>query len=578
MPRLKALCHQAREHGLDSLDPARDTLIGIGMELSADRKVTKNSLGVFDLSWQAEKHPEWPQQIADEVQAIRDRLQSMHNTQVRFLIWAGMGGSIEDKILYHAAGLLRGGPVFYALDSTDPAKLKAILQDMQTRSGYTMPEILRSTLVFGMALGMTSYEPVVNLEKLAALYEQHDVPSAANIYYLTLEGSLLDDFGKTRGLTRVPLQLDNGNSTSGRHSSPLTRGSLYPLAFANADLGAWISGTFLSASELEAAFKLASFLHLEGVAGRDQVTLLPPQSWQAMGLWSKQDLEESLGKSAELGIKLIIGEPVKQRYYHRVRNPEQRRVFLAIQRKRESHPDAEKMTDLRRAGYPMAIVTFAADAPLSRYMQFLHYVVMGIGYLREMNFVTQPGVELYKSIASEIYREGQELGGTVKTAPWIKLSKDSQHWRGIVNLSPDAYSKRLAKTRALYAELTFFGDLRYTREGQAMRALLDRAATALFRTRGKMPVDVYEGPAMNHSYHEMIIGHGHCVSTVIASERQSRIPALGYEPDYHLAQFLATKAALERRSREVIALTIKDMSEESLAALNEFFLEVAAIG
>jgi hypothetical protein len=209
VPRLKALCQQAREHGLDSLDPARDALIGLGMEVSPDRKVTKNSLGVFDLSWQAEKHPEWPQQIADEVQAIRDRVQSTHNTPIRFLIWAGMGGSIEDKILYHAAGLLRGGPVFYALDSTDPAKLKAILQDMQTRSGYAMPEILRSTLVFGMALGMTSYEPVVNLEKIAALFEQHEVPSAANICYLTLEGSLLDDFGKARGLTRIPLQLDN---------------------------------------------------------------------------------------------------------------------------------------------------------------------------------------------------------------------------------------------------------------------------------------------------------------------------------------------------------------------------------
>jgi hypothetical protein len=65
---------------------------------------------------------------------------------------------------------------------------------------------------------------------------------------------------------------------------------------------------------------------------------------------------------------------------------------------------------------------------------------------------------------------------------------------------------------------------------------------------------------------------------VIVSERQSRIPALGYEPDYHLAQFLATKAALEKRGREVIALTVKDLSEESLAALDEFFMEVAAIG
>ncbi len=548
------------------------------MEVGADGHVTKNSLGVFDLSWQAAQHPEWPQQIADEVQQIRDRVQAEQGVAVRFLIWAGMGGSIEDKILYHAAGLLRGGPVFYALDSTDPAKLKAILHDIQTRSGWPMPEILRATLVFGMALGMTSYEPLVNLEKIALLYEQSGVASASNIYYLTLEGSLLDDFGKERGITRIPLQLDNGDNTAGRHSSPLTRGSLYPLAFANADLQKWIAGTFLSDVEIEAAFKLAAFLHLEGEANRDQVTLLLPQTWAAAGLWTKQDIEESLGKSEELGIKVIIGERVKQRYYHRASNPDQRRVFLAIQRKRESHPDAEKITDLRRAGYPMAIVTFDGDAPLSRYMQFIHYVVFGIAFLRDMNFVTQPGVELYKTIASEIFAEAREKGSAMKTAAWLKLEKDSQHWRGILNLSPAEYAKRLSRSRARYAELTYFGDLRYTREGQAIRALLDRAATNLFRTRAKIPVDVYEGPAMNHSYHEMIIGHGHCVSTVIISARPTRMPALNYEPDYHVAQFLATKAALERRGREVIALTIKDTSEESLAALDDFFLEVAAIG
>ena len=49
---------------------------------------------------------------------------------------------------------------------------------------------------------------------------------------------------------------------------------------------------------------------------------------------------------------------------------------------------------LRRAGYPVAVVQLSGDQPIARYMQFMHYVVFGLGYLRQMNFVTQPGVEL----------------------------------------------------------------------------------------------------------------------------------------------------------------------------------------
>ena len=81
-----------------------------------------------------------------------------------------MGGSVEDKSMYNALGLLRGGVRFYALDSTDPAKLEAILADMRRCDRRPLRDVLRSTLVVAMALGMTSYEPVVNLKALARLY------------------------------------------------------------------------------------------------------------------------------------------------------------------------------------------------------------------------------------------------------------------------------------------------------------------------------------------------------------------------------------------------------------------------
>jgi hypothetical protein len=106
--------------------------------------------------------------------------------------------------------------------------------------------------------------------------------------------------------------------------------------------------------------------------------------------------------------------------------------------------------------------------------------------------------------------------------------------------------------------------------------VLERAADRVFRRALRMPVDVYEGPAMNHSYHEMIIGHGRCFSTVLLSRKQESIRSVNYTSEYHVSQFLATRMALARRRRPVVAIVVNDLSESSRAAVDEFFGAVAA--
>jgi glucose-6-phosphate isomerase len=578
LDRLRALDSRARSEGLTALNPKEDPLIAIGTETDSAERVTKNSYGVFNLSWQAREHPEWPDHVAAEIDDIGRRIRDTHGVKLRFLIWAGMGGSVEDKSMYDEVGLLKRGPRFYALDSTDPAKLKHILADMQARSGLPLPEILRSTLVAGMAMGMTSYEPVVNLEKLSALYAKYRIDSRPNFVYLTLPGSLLDQFAAPRGYRKIELQLDGQNTTAGRHSGPLTRGSLYPLGFAGIDLRAWIEATFLNDEEIHTAWKLAAFIHAQGAAGRDKLTLFLPGELAGAALWTKQDFEESLGKSEALGLKVVIGEKIKTGSYR-----EDRAFLFAGENK--------NIAALRQAGYPVAVLKLPSACLLSRYMQFIHYVVFGVAYLRGMNFVTQPSVELYKSIANALHSEAKQAGGIEKTAAWKTLQSTCVPWRGGISLygrfdgksgipAPQLYAshlERLAASRQVEsAELTFFGDTRYNPQGGRMRRSLDRAADRLFRRKLKMPADVYEGPAMNHSYHEMIIGHGKCFSTVLLSDKQETIRAIDYRPDYHVAQFLSTKLALEQKGRTVVALTVRNLSERSLTALDEFFAEVAA--
>jgi len=80
---------------------------------------------------------------------------------------------------------------------------------------------------------------------------------------------------------------------------------------------------------------------------------------------------------------------------------------------------------------------------------------------------------------------------------------------------------------------------------------------------------------MNHSYHEMIIGHGRCFSTVLLSRKQESIRSLNYVSEYHVSQFLATRMALARRGRPVVAIVINDVSEKTRGIVDEFFAAVA---
>ena len=601
---VKETDRRARENGLSSLDPKKDPLVPLGMEINSRGRVTKNGYGVLHLAWLAQEHPEWPEMITSEVAQLRANIREAHGVALKYVIWAGMGGSAEDKAFYLSAKLLGSKARVYICDSTDPAKLAAILDDIERREKGALDRGLKKTLVVGMAMGMTSYEPVVNLEKLDVLYRKLRVPNEHNFIYLTLPDSILDQFGRDRGFRRIELQPDNGNSTAGRHSGPLTRGSLYPLALNGVDIAAWMRETSLTDKEIDAAFQLAGFLQGQAREGRDKVTLHLPAEWKGGAVWTKQDFEESLGKSEKIGIKIVIGERINPANYCSPKSPRHDRCFLFVSVAGHRNPDPERIAALRRAGYAVASVSIGAAAyPVARYMQFIHYVVFALGRLRDMNFVTQPGVELYKQYAARINDEANEKGGIEATDAWSRRtsSPNNIRWvRGLtVNfdslielgyLSPDALSggrrnavdvyaealeQLVEQGKVTYGELTFFGDTRYDASGRRMLRNLQSAGETLFRSRLRMPVDVYEGPAMNHSFHEMIIGFGGGFSTVVLSEKQSSIRRIGYRSDYHRAQFLATERALADRGRAVVSLTVRDLSEKSLDTLSEFFAEAA---
>ena len=155
---------------------------------------------------------------------------------------------------------------------------------------------------------------------------------------MTLPGSLLDQFAGPRGYRKVELQLDDENTTAGRHSGPLTRGSLYPLALAGVDLRSWIAGTFLSDEEIHTAWKTGRLHPRAGRSGPRQAHAAASQSLGRRGALDQAGFRREPGQERELGLKIVIGEkPFKPRGLRAgsripVRRRERRRHWFAPRR------------------------------------------------------------------------------------------------------------------------------------------------------------------------------------------------------------------------------------------------------
>ena len=190
-------------------------------------------------------------------------------------------------------------------------------------------------------------------------------------------------------------------------------------------------------------------------------------------------VEESLGKSEALGIKIVIDEKPGAARYRAAADPAQDRAFLVVRSPADAgdacgHIEASGISGWRHCRCHRERRSPATCRPI-------HHMVFGLAYLRDMNFVTQPGVELYKSIAAEIHAEAQRAGDITRTSAWRAMgaSPCQAAWRGRMtlyfedldvpvdgrsNTAPRIYAQLLralaAERRVEYGELTFFGDLR----------------------------------------------------------------------------------------------------------------------
>jgi hypothetical protein len=104
LERVRELDERGRARGLKGMKPQSDVLVRIGTERDDEGKVSKNGYGVLHLPWLAQQHPEWPEMIRREAAEIRATIREAHGVGLKYVIWAGMGGSAEDKAFNRRQG------------------------------------------------------------------------------------------------------------------------------------------------------------------------------------------------------------------------------------------------------------------------------------------------------------------------------------------------------------------------------------------------------------------------------------------------------------------------------------------
>jgi glucose-6-phosphate isomerase len=556
-----------------------------------------------------------------QLEQVEAEAQDIWQRGIRHIIWSGMGGSVLTVRVLGDLGFCGGQEkdqvTIYPLDSTDPAALNAIVRQIAAAKELALPAgkeapnptflraLLDDVLMVGVAMGMTSEEPITHLEWFTALLQQAGLRPAEHLLVMTLPGSYLDRFAHEQQAPSLPLQPDGGTGTGGRMSAPTTRVFLLPAALYLTTQFPGQSGQLRAVLQrawdeynLELAtthpaehpyVQLAAALSAASRDGACRLLLAMPEGWQALVAWLEQLMEESLGKG---GKGVVVFD-------------EQTLNASAPGYRRDGLLQVRAVTEATQTGdaqdFLLSQPSLASKEPQSRLAalatSFLGWQLsMALyGYLQRIHFAGQPAVENYKARARALRTQSDPLQVASNWSPALQA--------GILTLlaphganGPDAQwpidpqrgnAAGAAFARALQAALDThrhpqeisLGYLDVTVNGEApasLLAALDEHAHTIGNKLLGIPVKLRQAPAAYHSTEQSEMdGPPYLVSLRLVA-RNSEASLLGsYTNTFLHAQAVSTWQAMMEVGRPCFFLVIDGSLNDALEPLATFFAHVA---
>jgi glucose-6-phosphate isomerase len=546
------------------------------------------------------------EEVEAEARAIRNR-------GIRHIIWAGMGGSVLTVRVLRDLGFCGGHAdvsssqrdgeqiAIRPLDSTDPAALNAIIRAIAAAKRLALPtpaageaaaflrSLLQDVMMVGVAMGMTSEEPITHLTWFTDLLEQAGLSPAEHILVMTLPGSYLDIFAQEHHAPSRPLQLDGASGTGGRMSAPATRVFLLPAAL-------YLTGLSAEAGQLRAALQsawdaydldlatthpaqhpfvqLAAALSAASDDGACRVLLRMPDGWQVFVSWLEQLMEESLGKGGK-GIVVFDDQPLNasSRAYRR---EGMLRVHILAEAALSTSATDEPLFTLSQPALASANPQKRLSALAASFLGWQLTMAL-YGYLQRIQFAGQPAVENYKARARALRTQPDPLGITAQWQPAL-------HDGNLTLLAPTR--ARLAEQAPAFAEALHaavaagdsLGYLDVTINGEAppsLLAMLDERIRTIGNTLLGVPVKLRQAPAAYHSTEQgEMDGPPYLVSLRLVARESETCLVGSYTNTFLHAQAVSTWQAMMEAGRPCFLLVVDGALADAAEPLTRFFAQV----
>ena len=364
--------------------------------------------------WTGEDESKWLGwlDIADEelpnIPAFNDFHEDIRSAGFTNVLLMGMGGS---SLCPEVLGMTFGAANFHILDSTVPARIKAIEDQI---------DIVNTLFIVASKSGST-LEPncfkQYFFEKVSQLKGREN--AGKQFVAITDPGSKMQKVAEAEGFRRIFF----GKPEIGGRFSALSAFGLAAAASMSID----VERLLTVANEMVAACRtghpgenpgamLGSVLGVAQRSGRDKLTIFTSPEIHDLGAWLEQLIAESTGKN---GIAII---PVDREPMQPAAEYSNDRVFVYLTVKNGTSGDEVyyNLEEIERRGHPLVRIELESIYHISQEFFRWEFATAVAGSIMEINPFNQPDVESAKIEARKLTDEYEQKGSLPPETPFFE--------------------------------------------------------------------------------------------------------------------------------------------------------------
>ena len=429
------------------------------------------------------------------IEHLKNLAQEMKSAGFKHALLLGMGGSsLCPEVMRMTFGKPAGYPELHVLDSTDPARIRAIEKNID----------LANTIFIVSSKSGSTLEPNIFKQYFFERVKQvvGEKKAGERFIAITDPGSKMQQVAENDGFRHVFF----GMPTIGGRYSALSNFGMAPAAIMGVDMPQFLNATqemvqtcrpAIAAAE-NPGVVLGAVLGTLGNSGRDKVTIITSPGISDLGAWLEQLIAESTGK---IGKGLI---PVDRESLGAPGVYGKDRVFAYL--RLDSGADAAQdraVEALEKAGQP--VVRIAVEEPYNLGEEFFRWEIATAvaGSILGINPFDQPDVEASKVATRVLTSEYEKTGKLPDEAPFfeapgVRLFADSKNTEALSKSSDKSLAGYLKAHLSRLAAGDYFAVLAYVEMSEAHEKTLQGFRHAV-RDAKRVATCLGFGPRFLHS-------------------------------------------------------------------------------